>query len=44
MAIEGTAMEAKGGSALQFVRGATEPLIGLVLLCAFLSVATDTFL
>ena len=44
MAIEGTAMEAKSGGALRFVRGATGPLIGLVLLCAFLSVATDTFL
>ncbi|MFL5239581.1 MAG: ABC transporter permease, partial [Rhizomicrobium sp.] len=45
MAIEGTAMEAKsGGGVLRFVRGATGPLIGLVLLCAFLSIATDTFL
>jgi ribose transport system permease protein len=44
MAIEGTAMEAKSGGALQFVRGATGPLIGLVLLCGFLSFATDTFL
>jgi len=47
MAIEGTAMEAKsggGGGVLRFIRGATGPLIGLVLLCAFLSIATDTFL
>ena len=33
-----------GGGALAFVRGATGPLIGLVLLCAFLSFSTDTFL
>ena len=45
MAIGGLAVEAKsGGGALSFVRGATGPLIGLILLCAFLSVATDTFL
>ena len=31
-------------SALNFVRGATGPLIGLILLCVFLSVSTDTFL
>ncbi|MBR1130937.1 ABC transporter permease [Bradyrhizobium iriomotense] len=40
-------MEAKssgGGGVLRFIRGATGPLIGLVLLCAFLSIATDTFL
>jgi ribose transport system permease protein len=44
MAIEGTVMEAKSGIALRFVRGATGPLIGLVVLCVFLSIATDTFL
>jgi len=47
MAIEGTAMEGKsigGSGVLRFIRGATGPLIGLVLLCAFLSIATDTFL
>jgi len=38
-------VEAKSGaSALNFVRGATGPLIGLILLCAFLSLSTDTFL
>jgi ribose transport system permease protein len=45
MAIGGLAVEGKsGGGALSLVRGATGPLIGLILLCAFLSVATDTFL
>jgi ribose transport system permease protein len=45
MTIGGITMEAKSaGGALSFVRGATGPLIGLILLCAFLSVATDTFL
>jgi ribose transport system permease protein len=45
MSIGGMTVEAKsGGGALSFVRGATGPLIGLILLCAFLSVATDTFL
>ena len=33
-----------GSGVLRFIRGATGPLIGLVLLCAFLSIATDTFL
>ena len=33
-----------GASALNFVRGATGPLIGLILLCVFLSLSTDTFL
>jgi ribose transport system permease protein len=38
-------MEAKsGGGALRFVQGATGPLIGLILLCIFLSFSTDTFL
>jgi len=31
-------------SVLNFVRGATGPLIGLILLCVFLSLTTDTFL
>jgi ribose transport system permease protein len=45
MTIGGMTVEAKsGGGALNFLRGATGPLIGLILLCAFLSVATDTFL
>jgi ribose transport system permease protein len=36
---------AKGSaSVLNFVRGATGPLIGLILLCVFLSLTTDTFL
>jgi ribose transport system permease protein len=39
----GTA-ESRSGRALDFVRGATGPLIGLVLLCVFLSFSTDTFL
>ena len=34
----------RSGRALAFVRGATGPLIGLVLLCVFLSFSTDTFL
>ena len=37
-------MDSRVGGALSFVSGATGPLIGLVLLCAFLSVSTDTFL
>jgi ribose transport system permease protein len=47
MTIGGITLEAKSGSgsgALNFIRGATGPLIGLILLCAFLSLATDTFL
>jgi ribose transport system permease protein len=40
----GSATESPSGRALAFVRGATEPLIGLVLLCVFLSFSTDTFL
>ena len=40
----GTATESTSGRALAFVRGATGPLIGLVLLCVFLSFSTDTFL
>jgi ribose transport system permease protein len=31
-------------SVLNFIRGATGPLIGLILLCVFLSLTTDTFL
>jgi len=31
-------------SVLNFLRGATGPLIGLILLCVFLSLTTDTFL
>ena len=45
MTTGGLAAEARtGASALNFVRGATGPLIGLILLCAFLSLSTDTFL
>src|SRR4051794_18933789 len=44
MSVGGTTMEARGAGTLAFVRGATGPLIGLILLCGFLSVATDTFL
>ena len=40
----GTATESTSVRALAFVRGATGPLIGLVLLCVFLSFSTDTFL
>ena len=40
----GTATESASVRALAFVRGATGPLIGLVLLCVFLSFSTDTFL
>ena len=40
----GTATESTGVRALAFVRGATGPLIGLILLCVFLSFSTDTFL
>jgi ribose transport system permease protein len=44
MTTTGAATETKGGRAFAFVRGATGPLIGLVLLCVFLSFSTDTFL
>lgn len=40
----GSATESASGRVLAFVRGATGPLIGLVLLCVFLSFSTDTFL
>jgi ribose transport system permease protein len=40
----GSATESPSGRALAFVRGATGPLIGLVLLCVFRSFSTDTFL
>ena len=40
----GTALESRARSALSFVSGATGPLIGLILLCVFLSFSTDTFL
>ncbi|HZZ61759.1 MAG TPA: ABC transporter permease [Roseiarcus sp.] len=33
-----------GGGAFKFMQGATGPLIGLILLCVFLSIATDSFL
>jgi ribose transport system permease protein len=39
-----TAEVRTGANALNFVRGATGPLIGLILLCVFLSLSTDTFL
>lgn len=39
-----TAEARTGASALNFIRGATGPLIGLILLCLFLSLSTDTFL
>ena len=44
MTVTGTATESRSGRAFAFVRGATGPLIGLVLLCVFLSFSTDTFL
>ena len=44
MTTTGTATESRSGRAFAFVRGATGPLIGLVLLCVFLSFSTDTFL
>ena len=37
-------MRAGSGGALNFLRGATGPLIGPILLGAFLSLTTDTFL
>jgi NAD(P)-dependent dehydrogenase (short-subunit alcohol dehydrogenase family) len=40
----GAAEEPRAGGALSFVSGATGPLMGLVLLCVFLSFTTDTFL
>jgi ribose transport system permease protein len=40
----GLTRETRSSGALNFVRGATGPLIGLILLCLFLSFATDTFL
>ena len=39
-----TAEARTGANALNFVRGATGPLVGLILLCVFLSLSTDTFL
>jgi ribose transport system permease protein len=45
MTVSGAAVEPKSGAGLRnVVSGVTGPLIGLVLLCAFLSVSTDTFL
>jgi ribose transport system permease protein len=45
MTASGTTAEAKSGNGvLQFISGATGPLIGLILLCIFLSFSTDTFL
>jgi len=45
MTVSEAAVEPKGGAGThKFVSGVTGPLIGLVLLCAFLSVSTDTFL
>jgi ribose transport system permease protein len=44
MAASGAAAETRFGGALAFVSGATGPLIGLVLLCVFLALSTDTFL
>ncbi len=46
MTVGGTTVEAKssGAGALNFIRGATGPLIGLILLCVFLSLTTETFL
>jgi ribose transport system permease protein len=45
MAMSGAMPETKtGGGVLKFISGATGPLIGLILLCGFLSFATDTFL
>ena len=39
-----TAEVRTGANALNFVRGATGPLVGLILLCIFLSLSTDTVL
>jgi ribose transport system permease protein len=44
IAAPGATASPRRGSALAFVSGATGPLIGLVLLCVFLSFATETFL
>jgi ribose transport system permease protein len=45
MTTGGMAVGAKSSaSVLNVVRGATGPLIGLILLCVFLSLSTDTFL
>jgi ribose transport system permease protein len=44
MTRRGAAIEARIGGALALASGATGPLIGLVLLCLFLSFTTDTFL
>ena len=45
MTVSGAAVEARSGAGMRkFASGVTGPLIGLVLLCAFLSVSTDTFL
>jgi len=44
MAASGFATEARIRRGLALASGATGPLIGLVLLCAFLSLSTETFL
>ncbi len=44
MAASGLATEARIRRAFALASGATGPLIGLVLLCAFLSLSTETFL
>ena len=44
MATSGAATETRIRGALAFASGATGPLIGLVLLCVFLSLTTETFL
>ena len=44
MAASGLATEARIRRGLALASGATGPLIGLVLLCAFLSLSTETFL
>jgi len=42
--VTGAARETRNEGALALLRGATGPLIGLVLLCVFLSFSTDSFL
>jgi ribose transport system permease protein len=45
MSIGAVTTEPRGlGAVLRFVSGATGPLIGLIVLCVFLSLSTDTFL
>jgi ribose transport system permease protein len=43
-ATTGTSTESRAAGAIALVSGATGPLVGLVLLCVFVSFSTDTFL